>query len=173
MDEYLHFNKSIIYRDSLYISNNLCSVEKWLQGSILAQEEKHCCKLSEFIHLNQAQDSKTDLVRSRQTLALQAKIGFRHFIDIHRNVLCLLPPLIPQTVPGLKQSCFIAAHKATARARAGGLAGLLAFVQRELKLMEALMFEIYKAAFKCAGKLMIINFGACSKIFAKVWEVVG
>ena len=122
---------------------------------------------------HQAQDSKTDLVRSRQTLALQAKIGFRHFIDIHRNVLCLLPPLIPQTGPGLKQSCFIAAHKATARARAGGLAGLLAFVQRELKLMEALMFEIYKAAFKCAGKLMIINFGACSKIFAKVWEVVG
>ena len=36
--------------------------------------------------------------------------------------------------------------------------------------MEALMFEIYKAAFKCAGKLMIINFGACSKIFAGVGQ---
>ena len=32
------------------------------------------------------------------------------------------------------------------------------------------MFEIYKAAFKCAGKLMIINFGACSKIFAGVGQ---
>ena len=32
------------------------SVEKWLQGSTLAQEEEHCCKLSVFIHLHQAQD---------------------------------------------------------------------------------------------------------------------
>ena len=35
--------------------------------------------------------------------------------QIHGNVLCLVPPVIPQTGPGLKQSCFIAAHKATAQ----------------------------------------------------------
>ena len=48
------------------------------------------------------------MVRTRQTQALQ------DIFQIHGNVLCLLPPLIPQTGPGLKQSCFIAAHKATA-----------------------------------------------------------